>query len=50
VTSATGYTIFDANPPIGSITTGKNNLGSLNPVAFFGFNQFKLSAVATVDI
>jgi hypothetical protein len=50
VTSTTGVTIFDPNPPIGSITTGKNNLGSLNPVKFFGFNQFKLSALATVDI
>ena len=38
-----GFTIFDS-------TNNKNNLASLNPVAFFGFNQFKLSAGATVDI
>ncbi len=50
VTSTTGVTIFDPNPPIPSITTGKNNLGSLNAVAFFGFNQFELSAMVTVDI
>jgi hypothetical protein len=51
VTSTTGVTIFDPNPITGSgLTTGKNNLGTLNAVAFFGLNQFKLSALTSVDI